>query len=95
MKNVKKKHRAACAISTIAAAMHNNMTNKLTNSLISHVAIASSSTGDHKRCGRYRRGGALPQPTESIWGRLENNRSVKHNNQSGDDDRSGDDGSDV
>ena len=68
MKRVKRKYHFVCALSFIADAMHNDMANKLTNLFISHVAVASSSSGDHKRCGRYRRGGALPPPTESVWG---------------------------
>ena len=68
-----KKHHMACVISTIVAAMHNEMANKLTNTLISHATGASSLTLDHQRCGRYTRGGALPLPVDSIWGRLESN----------------------
>jgi len=41
--------------------------------LISQVAAASSSGGEHKSCGQYRRGGAIPLPKESVWGQLETN----------------------
>ena len=95
MKRAKKEHHFACALSTIAAAMHNGMSNKLTTSLITQVAVASSSGGDHKRCSRYRRGGALTRLEESVWGQLENNHYTKHNNQLVDDNWSGDDGFDV
>ena len=72
MKVVKKEHRFACALSTIAAAIHNDMTIKQSTSLICQVAAASSSGGEgYKSCGRYIRGGAIPPPAESVWGRLE------------------------
>ena len=67
----------ACALSTIAAVMQNDITLKQSASLLCHVAAASSSGGEepHKSCGRYRRNGAIPPPQESVWGRLERNKS--------------------
>ena len=73
MKVVKKEHRFACALSTIAAAIHNDMTINQSTLLISQVAAASSSGGEHKSCRRYRHGGAIPTPREPVWGRLETN----------------------
>ena len=96
MKEAKEEHHFTCALSTIAAAMHKNMSNKLATTLITQAAAASSlGCATRKRSGRYRRGGAVPRLKKSVWGRLENYRYTKHNNQSADDDRSGDDGSDV
>ena len=96
MKTSTEQHDIACALVTIAAAMHNDMSNKLTTTLITHAAAASSlDCATRKRNGRYRRDGAVPRLKKSVWGRLENYRYTKHNNQSVDDDRSGDDGSDV
>jgi len=96
MKKAKEEHHFACALSTIAAAMHNDMSNKLTTTLITQTAVASSlGCATRKRSGRYRRGGAVPWLKKSVWGRLESYYYTKHNNQSVDDDRSGDDGSDV
>ena|ERR1740124_69773 len=72
MKKAKEEHHFACALSTIAAAMHNDMSNKLTTILITQAAAASSlGCATSKRSGRYRRGGAIPPPKESVWGRLE------------------------
>lgn len=72
MKRAKKGHHFACALSTIAAAIHNNMSNKLTTTLITQAAIASSSgSAMHKSCGRYRCGGTVPLPKELVRDRLE------------------------
>ena len=95
MKRAKKEHHFACALFSIVAAMHNAMSNKLTSLFINQVAVESSLGGDHKRCVWYKRGGAVPWLKKSVLGRLENYRYTKHNNQSVDGDRSGDDGSDV
>ena len=73
MNVVKKEHHFACALSTSAAAIHNYMTINQSTSLISQVAVASSSSGEHKSCRRYRRGGDIPPPKESLWGQLETN----------------------
>ena len=71
MKKTKEEHDFACALSTIAAAMHNDMSNKLTTTLITHAAAASSlGCAPRKRGGRYTRGGAIPTIEESVWGRL-------------------------
>ena len=62
MKRAKKEHYFACTLSTIAAAMQNDMSNKLTTTLITQAAAASSlGCATRKSRGRYRRGGAVPR----------------------------------
>ena len=68
MTKTKEEHDIACALCTIAVAMHNDMGNKLTTTLIAHAAAASSSgCAPRKRSGQYRRGGAVPRLKKSVW----------------------------
>ena len=70
------KNRIACALAAVAAAVHQKNTTELTTSVLCHAAASSSGSSEHKACGTYKRGGALPPPQESVWGRLERNSKL-------------------
>ena len=68
------KNRIACALAAVAAAVHQKNTTEQTTSVQCYAAASSCGLSKRKESGVYRRGGALPPPQDSVWGRLERNQ---------------------